>query len=206
MVQDQIRRRGVSEPRVLAALERVPRERFVPEPMRRGAYTDHALPIGCGQTISQPFMVAVMTEALRLRPSDRVLEIGTGSGYQAAVLAALAAEVYTIERIRELADRARGLLDELGYGDVRVRVADGSDGWPEKSPFDAILVAAGAPTPPKTLLEQLEPDGGRLVAPVGERDLQTLVLVERSGTSFVTRRLMACRFVPLVGEEGWTED
>ena len=204
MVLHQIRRRGVSDARVLGALERVPRERFVPARVRARAYTDHALPIGCGQTISQPFMVAVMTEALRLRPVDRVLEVGTGSGYQAAVLARLAAEVCTIERLADLADRARRLLDELGYGDVRVRVGDGCAGWPERAPFDAILVAAGAPSPPPSLVEQLAPDGGRLVAPVGDRDLQSLVVVERSGNAFTTTRLMACRFVPLVGEQGWS--
>ena len=206
MVRDQIRRRGVSDQRVLAALKAVPRERFVPERTRDQAYTDHALGIGCGQTISQPFMVAVMTEALQLTPGERVLEIGTGSGYQAAVLAALADEVHTIERIPELADRARGLLDELGHGDVRIRIGDGCAGWPEAAPFHAILVAAGAPAPPGTLLEQLDPDGGRLVAPVGDRDLQDLVRVRRTGTEFTTERLIACRFVPLVGEEGWNEE
>lgn len=206
MVQKQIRRRGVADARVLEALRQVPRERFVPPRVRGRAYTDHALPIGGGQTISQPFMVAVMTEALELGPTDRVLEIGTGSGYQAAVLAELAAEVYTIERIERLADEARSLLDALGYGDVRVRVGDGTAGWPEMAPFDAILVAAGAPAPPPALLDQLSPDGGRLVAPVGDRELQNLVVVERMGTEFTTKRLMACRFVPLVGEEGWNGD
>ncbi len=203
MVVDQVRRRGIEDPRVLEALESVPRERFVPEPLRYRACSDHALSIGHGQTISQPYMVAAMTEALQVSPSHRVLEIGTGSGYQAAVLALLAAEVYTIEFVPELAESARARLDELRCGDVRVRLGDGSVGWPEKAPFERILVTAGAPAVPRALLEQLDPSGGRLVAPVGDRDLQELVVVERLGNEWATEKLMGCRFVPLLGEEGW---
>ncbi len=203
MVVDQVRRRGIEDPRVLEALESVPRERFVPEPLRYRACSDHALSIGHGQTISQPYMVAAMTEALQVSPSHRVLEIGTGSGYQAAVLALLAAEVYTIEFVPELAESARARLDELRCGDVRVRLGDGSVGWPEKAPFERILVTAGAPAVPRALLEQLDPSGGRLVAPVGDRDLQKLVVVERLGNEWATEKLMGCRFVPLLGEEGW---
>jgi len=200
---ERLREQGIRDLSVLQAFAQTPRHLFVPEAVRHRAYEDAALPIGGGQTISQPFTQARYLEALRLQGRERVLEIGTGSGYQAAVLAAMGAEVYTVERIPELAETARGLLDELGYGDVRVRVGDGSAGWPEKGPFDAILVAAGAPEPPPSLLDQLDPDGGRLVVPVGDRELQNLVLVERSGTEFTTRRMMACRFVPLVGADGW---
>lgn len=205
MVRGQLEHRGVASARVLDALRRVPRERFVQERERGRAYADHALPIGRGQTISQPYMVAVMTEALRLRAQDRVLEVGTGSGYQAAVLAELAAEVWTVERIAELARDATAVLEALGYANVHVRAGDGSLGWPEAAPFDRILVTAGAPAVPRTLVDQLSPEGGRLVAPVGERDLQELVVVERRGRRTRQRRILACRFVPLLGEEGWPE-
>jgi protein-L-isoaspartate(D-aspartate) O-methyltransferase len=181
----------------------VPRERFVPEAARARAYGDHALSIGHGQTISQPYMVAVMTQALDLARGDRVLEVGTGSGYQAAVLAELAREVWSVERIPELADRATALLGELGYANVHVRAGDGTLGWPEQAPFDAIVVTAGAPASPRSLLSQLAPGGGRLVAPVGDRELQHLEIVERRGADYVTRRSIGCRFVPLLGAEGW---
>jgi protein-L-isoaspartate(D-aspartate) O-methyltransferase len=161
--------------------------------------------MGHGQTISQPFVVAAMTAAARVGPTDRVLEIGTGSGYQAAVLAWLAGEVYTVERIAELATDARSLLAELGIENVHVRLGDGSLGWPEMAPFRAILVTAGAPAPPPSLLRQLEEDGGRLVVPVGQHDEQDLVCLRREGASWITERVMACRFVPLVGAEGWEE-
>ncbi len=203
MVETQIRRRGITDPRVLEALSRVPRERFVPAVLRDRAYADQALHVAHGQTISQPFVVAAMTAAARIAPEDRVLEIGTGSGYQAAVLAHLAAEVFTVERIPELADAAHALLDELGVTNVSFRVGDGSLGWSEAGPFQAILVTAGAPEPPPSLLRQLDPDGGRLVAPIGEHERQELVCVQREGTSWVNERLMACRFVPLLGAEGW---
>jgi protein-L-isoaspartate(D-aspartate) O-methyltransferase len=203
MVRTQLQGRGVDSRRVLAALERVPRERFVPQGARSHAYSDHALAIDHGQTISQPYMVAVMTQALELEGRERVLEVGTGSGYQCAVLAELASEVFSVERIPELAEVASSLLAELGYANVRVRAGDGTLGWPEEAPFDAIVVTAAAPEPPPSLLAQLSPDGGRLVVPVGDRELQHLAVVERHGTEYVTRHSIGCRFVPLVGEQGW---
>jgi protein-L-isoaspartate(D-aspartate) O-methyltransferase len=205
MVRDQLEERGVASARVLAAIERVPRERFVPEASRTRSYADHALAIGHGQTISQPYMVAVMTEALELTGTERVLEIGTGSGYQCAILAELADEVWSVERIPELADDARTLLDELGYRNVHVRAGDGSLGWPEAAPFHAVMVTAGAPGTPHALLGQLSPDGGRLVVPVGDRELQHLAIVERTGTEYMTRHSIGCRFVPLLGEQGWPD-
>jgi protein-L-isoaspartate(D-aspartate) O-methyltransferase len=205
MVDRQIAARGIRDTRVLQALTQVPRHRFVPPALTSHAYADHAMSIGEEQTISQPYMVAVMTEALGLEGPERVLEVGTGSGYQAAVLAELAHEVFSVERIPSLADAADALLRELGYANVRLRTGDGSEGWPEEAPFDAILVTAGAPAPPPSLMDQLSPDGGRLVAPVGDRDLQRIVRVERSGSSFTKERLLSCRFVPLLGAEGWPE-
>lgn len=178
MVEDQIRARGVSDERVLAALERVPRHRFVPLSQQSAAYTDGPLPIGMGQTISQPYMVARMTELLALRPSDRVLEVGTGSGYQAAVLGELAAEIWTIERLEELATRAAALLKDLGYHNVHVVTGDGSLGLPDHAPYDAIIVTAGAPSVPQALLDQLAV-GGRLVIPVHEGFSEDLRLIER---------------------------
>jgi len=205
MIQTQIRARGVTDPRILDALARVPRERFVHPEARTRAYSDHALGIGHHQTISQPYMVAIMTAILAPGPDERVLEIGTGSGYQSAVLACLAKEVWTIERIGDLADSARERLDELGFSNVQIRTGDGSVGWPEAAPFDAILVTAGAPAPPPSLLGQLDPERGRMVIPVGGRDLQHLVRLARRGTEFVSDRSVGCRFVPLVGDEGWEE-
>ena len=205
MLEEQLRARGIRDPRVLEAMEAVPRETFVPAAERALAYEDSAVPLGQGQTVSQPYMVAVMTEALRPRPDDRVLEIGTGSGYQTAVLARLVAEVYSIERFDALADDARRRLDALGVENVRIRVGDGTLGWPEHAPFDAILVTAGAPAVPPPLREQLSEDGGRLVIPVGDHRLQELVRLERRGTEWHRDELLGCRFVPLVGEEGWGE-
>jgi len=203
MLQVQIRRRGITDPRVLDAMARVPRERFVPAALRSHAYGDHALRVSHGQTISQPFIVAAMTQAAGIGEGDTVLEIGTGSGYQAAILAHLARHVYTIERIYELSEGARPLLRDLALDNVSFRVGDGSVGWPEAAPFAAIVVTAGAPEPPPSLLKQLDPGGGRLVVPIGEHEHQELVCVERQGTSYVTEQLLACRFVPLVGAEGW---
>jgi protein-L-isoaspartate(D-aspartate) O-methyltransferase len=205
MIRAHLQGRGVTSARVLEALERVPRERFVPELAWPRAYADQALSIGHGQTISQPYMVAVMTQALELEDDERVLEVGTGSGYQAAVLAELAREVWSVERIPELAGGAAALLAELGYGNVHVRAGDGSLGWPEQAPFDAIVVTAAAPGTPPSLLAQLSPEGGRLVAPVGDRELQHLEIVERRGAEYVTRHSIGCRFVPLLGAEGWTD-
>jgi protein-L-isoaspartate(D-aspartate) O-methyltransferase len=202
MVEHQLRDRDVTDERVLDAMGRVPRELFVPDYLRRRAYDDAALPIGGGQTISQPYMVARIAEALRLTGSERVLDVGSGSGYQAAVLAELAREVHTIERIPELAALARENLAAAGYARVRVHVGDGTRGLPEHAPFDAIAVAAAAPELPKTLYEQLEPRG-RLVVPVGKRGVQRLEVIVRSPEGPAVVRSVPCRFVPLVGEEGF---
>jgi protein-L-isoaspartate(D-aspartate) O-methyltransferase len=206
MVQDQLVRRGIRDPQVLEAMERVPRHMFVPPAWRVHAYADGALPLAQGQTISQPYIVAIMTQALAPGPRDRVLEIGTGSGYQTAVLAELAAEVYTVERHVGLEEEARLLLEEMGYGRVRFRVGDGSLGWPEAAPFDGILVTAGAPEVPPALLDQLEAAGGRLVIPIGDRQEQELYRYERQGEQLRREWITSCRFVPLVGESGWGEE
>jgi protein-L-isoaspartate(D-aspartate) O-methyltransferase len=205
MVERQLRRRGISDERVLAAMGRVARELFVPVERRRYAYEDGALPIGHGQTISQPFIVATICSLLALEGRERVLDVGTGSGYQAAVLAELAAEVVTIEHVPELAERARAALGEAGYARVEVLVGDGSLGVPERSPFGAIAVAAAAPAVPPTLYSQLE-EGGRLVVPRGSRWGQELVLVVRSEAGPVERASVPCRFVPLIGDEGFGGD
>ena len=201
MVERQLRRRGIRDERVLAAVGHVPRELFVPEEERWRAYDDAALPIGFGQTISQPYMVALICELLALRGGERVLDVGTGSGYQAAVLAELAADVVTIERVPELAERAAAALASAGYGRVDVRVGDGTLGVPDRAPYAGIAVAAAAPGVPEALYAQLEP-GGRLVLPIGSR-LQQLELVVRTPGGPVVRRSVPCRFVPLVGEEGF---
>ena len=205
MVDKQLRARGITDQRVLAAMGRVPRELFVREPYRGRAYDDAALPIGEGQTISQPYMVARICEELRLRGGERVLDVGTGSGYQAAVLAELAREVHTIERLASLAERARAALDAAGYGRVQVHVGDGTLGDPEHAPFAAIAVAAAAPEVPPSLYEQLEP-GGRLVLPVGGREGQELQIVVRSPEGPAVLRSVPCRFVPLVGQEGFDRE
>jgi protein-L-isoaspartate(D-aspartate) O-methyltransferase len=202
MVERQLRGRDVVDERVLAAMERVPRDLFVPEDLRDRAYDDAALPIGGGQTISQPYMVARICEALGLTGGERVLDVGSGSGYQAAVLAELAAEVDTIERIPELAELARANLAAAGYERVRVHVGDGTRGLPDRAPFDAIAVAAAAPELPKSLYEQLE-ERGRLVVPVGRHGIQRLEVVVRSPEGPAVVRSVPCRFVPLVGEEGF---
>ncbi len=197
-----IRGRGVCDKRVLRALQDVPRDLFAPGMSLNDVYGDHPLPIGCGQTVSQPYMVAWMTELLRVSEEDRVLEIGTGSGYQTAVLARLAKEVCTVERLPALTVRAQAVLGELNLVNVRYRVGDGTVGWAEQAPYNAICVTAGAPRVPPPLQAQLA-DGGRLVIPVGDRMLQSLVLVERCGSRYNMRELGGCRFVPLVGAEGW---
>jgi len=204
MVRDQLRSRGVADERVLGAMATVPRDRFVGPAEQRDAYADAALPIDAGQTISQPYMVAVMTELLASRPGDRVLEIGTGSGYQAAILATMGCRVTSIERHAVLADAARERLDDLGFaGSVEVRVGDGSIGAPDGAPWDGIIVAAAAPAVPHQLREQLA-DGARLVVPVGPRDRQVLTVVERHGNDWTERPAGACVFVPLVGAAGFT--
>jgi protein-L-isoaspartate(D-aspartate) O-methyltransferase len=202
MVERQLRRRGISDERVLEAMREVPRELFVPENQRRRAYADSALPIGSGQTISQPWIVAAICQALELQGTERVLEIGTGSGYSAAVLARLAAEVVTIERHAELAQEAAERLRELGVTNVEVVVGDGSRGLPDRAPFEAIAVHATAPGPPMSLLEQLAP-GGRLVVPIASRGADMLTLYRRRDGEVVTEVIGPCRFVPLIGEEGF---
>ena len=200
MVEQQIVARGITEPRVLDALRAVPRHRFVPAEMQSEAYTDGPLPIGEGQTISQPFVVAAMTDALGLRPQDRVYELGTGSGYQAAVASRLCAHVYTVEIHPALAERAAKTLAELGYRNVSVRSGDGFRGWPEVAPFDAMLITAAVAELPRELLAQLKP-GGRAVAPVGPLGgIQDLLLIEKSvDGSTTSRRLLPVRFVPSTG-------
>ena len=202
MVDEQLRRRDIVDERVLAAMERVPREVFVPADLRGRAFDDAALPIGVGQTISQPYMVARIAEELGLDGDELVLDVGTGSGYQAAVLAELADEVHTIERIPELAELARRNLAAAGYDRVHVHEGDGSRGLPEHAPFDAVAVAAAAPGFPQALYDQLRP-GGRLVVPVGARKGQRLEVIVRSPEGPAVLRSVPCRFVPLVGEEGF---
>jgi len=197
MVRDQIEARGVADARTLAAMRKVERHRFVPPEVAALAYADHPLEIGDGQTISQPYIVAVMSEAIGLRGGEKVLEVGTGSGYQAAVLAEMGARVYTMEIVPTLARRARETLARLGYRSIEVREGNGWAGWPEEAPFDAIVVTAAPPTIPEALKAQLR-DGGRLVIPVGD-DVQELRLVTRRGATFEDKRLLMVRFVPLVG-------
>jgi protein-L-isoaspartate(D-aspartate) O-methyltransferase len=202
-IDEQLVARGITDARVLDAMTRVPRDAFVPRESQSAAYADRALPIGCGQTISQPFMVAAMTEALRLTGSERVLDVGTGSGYQAAILSVLAREVITIERLPELAEVARQTLAALERTNVTVLQGDGTLGSPAHAPFDAILVAAGAPSIPDALKAQLARDGGRLVIPVGSFGQQTLHVVTRDGDRYVDTVGLGCVFVPLIGAEGW---
>jgi protein-L-isoaspartate(D-aspartate) O-methyltransferase len=204
MVDHQLRGRDIVDERVLEAMGTVPRELFVPEELRERAFDDVALPIGAGQTISQPYMVARIAEELGLDGDERVLDVGTGSGYQAAVLAELADEVHTIERIPELAEQARANLARAGYDNVVVHVGDGSRGLPEQAPFEAIAVAAAAPSFPQALYDQLKA-GGRLVVPVGGRRGQRLEVIVRSPEGPAVIRSVPCRFVPLVGEEGFEE-
>jgi protein-L-isoaspartate(D-aspartate) O-methyltransferase len=201
-IEEQLVARGIADARVLDAMRRVARDAFVPDDARHEAYSDRALPIGSGQTISQPYMVAVMTEALHLTGVERVLDVGTGSGYQAAILAELAREVISIERRPDLAERARQRLASLGYVNVAVLVGDGTLGSPEHAPFDGILVGAAAPRVPEPLRRQLA-DGGRLVVPVGAAEQQTLHIVTRTGDAFTQVLGVGCVFVPLIGEEGW---
>jgi protein-L-isoaspartate(D-aspartate) O-methyltransferase len=204
MVETQLRSRGILDRGVLAAMQRVPRHEFVPPESRASAYADEALPIDEGQTISQPYIVAVMTAALHLTGTERVLEIGTGCGYQAAVLSLLAREVFCVECAAPLAQAARERLARLGYANVRVFEGDGALGLPQFAPFDGILIAAAAPAVPAPLLEQLA-EGGRLILPVGEAEHQQLKLLKRTGNTLLTRSFDRCRFVPLLGRYGWRE-
>jgi len=202
MVERQLRARGIRDGRVLEAMLQVPRHEFVPEEFRPQAYEDHPLPIGKEQTISQPLIIAISLQALSLNGSESVLEVGTGSGYQTALLARLARQVYSVERHPELAETAERALKLLGFTNVQVSVRDGSQGWVEHSPYDAILVSAAAPLVPRSLIEQLA-DGGRMVVPVGPPHSQELLLVRRSGETTTTETVDGCRFVPLIGAEGY---
>ena len=205
MVNDQLRSRGIRHPGVLAAMAAVPRHEFVPLSQIAASYEDRALPIGEWETISQPFIVALMTEAAAVRPGDRVLEVGTGAGYQAAVLAQRGARVYTIELNPELAEEARNRLERLGYGEcIHVLAGDGSEGYAAAAPYDAILVTAASPGVPRPLLHQLV-DGGRLVIPIGGRREQQLEVITKLGEKTLRRPLTACQFVPLIGKEGWAD-
>lgn len=207
MVETQIKSRGISDSRLLRAMETVPRHLFIDEGLIDQAYNDNPLPIGEKQTISQPYIVALMTQALKLNGKERVLEIGTGSGYQTAILASLAERVFSIERIAPLAVKARKILDRLNYYNVAIRVGDGSYGWKEEAPFDAIITTAAAPEIPQYLVEQLAV-GGRLVVPIGGRDVQTLYKLTRlieNPQEIRKEDLGGCRFVSLIGESGWKE-
>ncbi len=202
MVEHQLRRRHITDQRVLSAMAELPRERFIGDSMLCEAYDDRALPIDCGQTISQPYMVAVMTQCLEMAPTHRVLEIGTGSGYQTAVLAKLATHVYTVERIEHLSKQAQAHLSTLKIANVSFRVGDGTLGWADHAPYDRILVTAGAPAVGQALVDQLV-DGGLLVVPVGAPDEQVLTVVQRQGDRKIEKPSIACRFVKLIGNEGW---
>ena len=202
MVEEQLVSRGIHDPRVLRAMAKVPRHLFLQNELWDRAYEDHPLPIGADQTISQPYMVALMAEALELKGTEKILEVGTGSGYAAAVLGELCAEIFTVEVIKELAWKARTLLSSLGYGNVSVLVGDGTLGWEEHAPYDAIIISAAAPCIPRPLLEQLKTDG-RLLFPMGEKELQTLVRIRKETAGIREEYLGECLFVQLKGQYGW---
>ena len=202
MVKEQIIARGIKDPRVIEAMQWVPRDLFIPEALAGQAYGDFALPIGEGQTISQPYMVAYMSESLELSGKERVLEVGTGTGYQTTVLSRLAELVYSMERIRSLLEKARKILDQIQCRNVITQLSDGSYGWKEAAPFDAIMVTAGSPSLPEPLMEQLKV-GGTMVIPIGGRNVQRMVRVRRSAHGFIEESLMECSFVALVGDHGW---
>jgi protein-L-isoaspartate(D-aspartate) O-methyltransferase len=201
MVEEQLMCRGIKNQKVLDAFRKVERHKFIPEDLRNNSYSDYPLPIGEGQTISQPYMVALMTECLGLTGGDKILEIGTGSGYQAAILAELAKEVYTIERFDSLAKRAEGVLNELGYKNIKIKVGDGTLGWPEEAPFDKIIITAATPRVPLPLTEQLK-ENGKLVLPLGESFSQILTVIEKRKDKLETLEVCGCVFVPLVGKYG----
>ena len=206
MIQQQVVDRGITDERVLEALRAVPRQKFFPPDMTTEAYADRAAPIGHGQTISQPYIVALMSHRLDLRPGLRVLEIGTGSGYQTAILARLAQEVWTVERLKPLLDEAFERLLDLGVRNVHFKYGDGSLGWPEQAPFDRILIGAGAPELPRNLLVTQLKEGGKAVLPIGPQEEQILTEVTRVGKELITKEICACRFVKLIGEAGWSKD
>lgn len=205
MVEEQLIPRGISDKRVLEVFRKVPRHKFAPSEFSAGAYNDYPLPIGDDQTISQPYMVALMTESLKLKGGEKVLEVGTGSGYQAAILAELVQEVYTVERFQGLADTAKQALDSLGYKNIKIKVADGTLGWEEFAPYDGIIVTAGAPGVPESLVKQLK-DGGKMVIPLDSGGFgQILTLVEKTPKGLRTKEICGCMFVPLIGKEGWSQ-
>ena len=204
MVEEQIISRGIQDPKLIVAMQKVPRHLFVEEALQNQAYNDHPLPIGEKQTISQPYIVALMTEALQLKGNERILEIGTGSGYQTTILAEMAEKVFSVERIRSLAIKARRLLYELGYFNVEIKIFDGTYGWVEKAPFDAIIVTAGSPDIPQPLIDQLA-IGGRLVIPLGDQSLQDLIRITKTEKGIKREDLGGCRFVKLIGRYGWNE-
>ena len=205
MVEEQVISRGIKDPRVIAAMRKVPRHLFVEEALQNQSYSDRPLPIGEKQTISQPYMVAVMTEALQLTGKEKVLEIGAGSGYQTAILAEVARKVFSIERILSLTMKARTLILDLGYANVEITFSDGTQGWVEESPFDAIIVTAGSPDIPQPLVDQLA-IGGRLVIPVGDESVQDLIRVTKTEEGVKREDLGGCRFVKLIGKHGWNEE
>jgi protein-L-isoaspartate(D-aspartate) O-methyltransferase len=206
MIQQQVVDRGITDPRLLQALRSVPRDRFFPTGSKDAVFADRAAPIGHGQTISQPYMVALMTHRLDVLPEHKVLEIGTGSGYQTAVLAKLAGDVYSVERLKPLLDAAWERVMELGLRNVHFRYADGTLGWPDHAPYDRILISAGAPKLPKKLLLAQLRDGGLAVVPVGPADEQMLIVVRRNGNDLEQSEVVPCRFVKLIGAEGWADD
>ena len=205
MVEEQLIRRGITDKNVLDAFIKVPRHKFLPKSRIGDAYGDYPIGIGEGQTISQPYMVALMTQCLGLKKTDNVLEIGTGSGYQAAILAELAAEVYTIERFSGLSERAKNILQVLGYANIKLKSGDGTLGWEEFAPYDGIIVTCGAPSIPQPLKEQLK-ENGRLVLPVGGSFSQALMIIRRQKDKFTEQQICSCVFVPLVGKYGWSKD
>ncbi|HAX46658.1 MAG TPA: protein-L-isoaspartate O-methyltransferase [Nitrospina sp.] len=205
MIEEQLLGRGIKDLAVMEAMSRVPRHLFVNTSLQHRAYGDCPLPIGENQTISQPYIVALMTQILQLKGEERILEIGTGSGYQTAILAELASQVFTIERIKPLAKKTKGLLEGLGYENIVYKAFDGTYGWRDQSPFDAILISASTPEVPAALIEQLA-DKGRLVAPVGGRETQDLIVLTKNGSRVVKREMGSCRFVPLIGKFAWPEE
>lgn len=206
MVDEQLVKRGINDRRVLDAMRVMPRHLFVPEEFKQQAYDDRPVPIGEGQTISQPYIVAFMTERLRLKPHHSVLEIGTGSGYQTAILCHLSHYVYSIERVSWLADQAGGRIGDLGYNNIEIYVGDGSQGLPDQATFDRIMVTAAVPRLPNVLCTQLDKHGGQMILPIGDEELQELTLVTRRGERFSSRTLLRCRFVPLIGRYGFDSD
>lgn len=205
MVENHIRKRGIIDVKILAAFQKVPRHRFISARYQDRAYSDSALRIDCNQTISQPYIVALMLNSLKIEPQDTVLEIGTGSGYQTALLAELAGNVYTMERIEDLMIQAKIVLQELAYNNIHFRISDGTLGWQGDRKFDKIVVSAACPEAPKSLLNQLS-EGGKMVLPTGNKYIQELVLLQKNGNSFSETRLGGCRFVPLIGAEGWSDE